>query len=137
MILTLKVLLISSCLALYGCVVAPSPHDLVAKASERARGVSPASEWNSYGIWCQIDGDPATYLPVGYSEKQPRTEKEGLWVVDTRSPGKRLFVPHVGVNGYSAGVLRGEATKVCDWEHDEISWWLVPPHQDMDLIPLN
>ncbi len=94
---------------------------------EQMGGVPEESEWNDEGIWYRVNDDPPTYLPVGYSRNLPRTEKEGVWLVDEReSPGKKLFVPSDGVDGYSAGVLMGEAKRATQWKTVETKWG-VPP----------
>ena len=92
------------------------------EAAERMRGPKPESEWNSTGIWYRVEGDPPTYLPVGFSRNLPRTGNEGEGVIDERrSAEKRLFVPYFGANDHSFGVLKGEAKKACQWSPIEPS----------------
>lgn len=96
--------------------------DLVRVREERRKGPPPESEWNDKGIWKQVEEDPPTYVPEGYPDDAPRTDSEGKWFHDERD-GKRIFVPSRSVGGYSAGTLRGEASKVTDWVYTKEKAW--------------
>lgn len=116
------ILLASICLPLQGCVTADLS-DHLAGVAERMKGPRTEKEWNANGIWYRIENDPPTYLPVGHSQALPRTEKEGIWIVDEReSAEKRLFVPHGGANDYSFAVLEADAKKVCHWQPRRTKW---------------
>lgn len=118
----------ASFLALQGCVAIPEFYGDGLAA--RKNGASTENEWNSKGVWYRVEGNPPTYLPVGYPSNLPRNEKDGIWVFDERkSSEKRIFVPYSGAGrGYSFGVLKGEATSVCRWAKRRIEW---EPHPDI------
>lgn len=80
---------------------------------EYRKGPRPESQWNGVGLWHKVSSSPPTYLPVGYGQSQPRTDRAGSWVVDDRD-GKRFFVPHRGAGGVSQAVLKTEARKATD-----------------------
>ncbi len=89
--------------------------ELRARASRRKLPVVPESEWNGMRLWERVGDSPATYIPKGYGRNAPRGAGDGTWFVDRRD-GKRLFVPKKTGGEVSAGVLRGEAIKITNWD---------------------
>lgn len=89
--------------------------DLISASNERKAGPVPESEWNEHGLWQKVADEPAVYIAAGYPSDSPRTEEVGDWFVDERD-GKRLFVPDEAVGKCSPGILRGEATKITNWQ---------------------
>ncbi len=112
------------CLGLAGCEVTTSGliPGMVSVQAERKRGPLPESEWNQLEIWQKVNESPPTHIPTGYSPDAPRTEDLANWYVDERD-GKRFVVPDQRVGSYSPGVLRGEATKLTDWEPEYSDVW--------------
>ena len=105
-----------------GCGVLALPLQPVAAAGSRAMElyhrkapVVPESEWNGSRLWEQVGDSPATYIPRSYGRNAPRGAGDGTWFVDRRD-GKRLFVPKKTGGEVSAGVLRGEAIKITNWD---------------------
>lgn len=82
---------------------------------EHRKGPIPESEWNPIGIWYRISDTPPVYLPKGYGRDLPRNDRSGTWYVDKRD-GKRLFVPHGGVDGIPEAALAVEARNSTRWK---------------------
>ena len=127
--------ILGACFFLEACVVIPDLRDQGAGVVEKLKGPVPDSIWNAAGIWYRIGAASPTYLPVGYSADLPCTDKEGQWIVDERKPGKKLYVPNVGANGLSSGVLEGEARKACSWKPREVRWYFGYDGQPADHNP--
>ncbi|MGI9244405.1 MAG: hypothetical protein ACR2RV_26635 [Verrucomicrobiales bacterium] len=99
--------------------------DLIRASKERRAGPLPESEWNRHGLWQRVAEDPAIYIVAGYGVDSPRTADAGNWFEDERD-GKRVFVPLESVGEYPPSVLRGEATKVTNWQTSYKKAWSDP-----------
>lgn len=108
---SLIVVIALACVGLNACVTEFHLVDLAQDVARSHRKAEPESEWNESKNWKRVSDNPATYIPTVYSDLAPRTEKEGVWLVDKRD-SKRMFVPN-GIGGLiSTGVLIGEARKI-------------------------
>lgn len=98
-------LVLVACLAL--APACSSPPAVSADHHVRALG--------STAIWKLVPGHPGSFVPAALSSRTALTPQTGEWISDERK-GLRFFVPHQGVKGYSAVLLRGEAAKALAYD---------------------
>lgn len=62
-----------------------------------------------------MPGSPGSFVPAALPARSALSAQTGEWISDERK-GLRFFVPHQGVKGCSAALLRGEAAKALAYD---------------------